>query len=137
MFKTLLKSILLVISIGISNSILFGILSFFYDFKQKVITNEDFFNYEASLLFMLSTLILSIYSIESFYNVNKISNKSAILIYCLVFAFIGAFTYQQFEVRPVEHGITFISLTSVLIARIPLNKWIKTGVHTKFTDEKH
>lgn len=137
MFKTLLKSILLVVSIGIVNSMLFGILALFYDFRKHVITDEDFFNYEQSLIIMISILIFSIYSIESFYNARKISNSISWLIYTIVFAFLGILTFQQFEVRPIEHGLTFVSMLSILIVRIPLNKWIKTSDDTKFTSLKH
>ena len=117
MKKTILKSIALFLSIPILNSITFGIGTQFHDMHQSVITQEQFATYQFAMLAMIGVIGVSILAIETLFDGQLISNKTANWMYLGVFTFLAIVTYDQFLFRPYEHTLTFTCALSILASR--------------------
>jgi CDP-diglyceride synthetase len=122
MSKTIIKSVILFLSIPLINSIAFGIGTIFHEMHQSIITQEQFQSYQVSMIIMIVVLIISIPLLELLYSYSKITNQTAILLYLGVLSTIAVLTFDQFSFRPYEHGLTFLSVASLLLTRELLNK---------------
>lgn len=134
MKTTIIKSIILFLSIPLINSISFGIGTMFHDVYQSTITQEQFQAYQVSMITMILILVVSIPLLETLYSFSKITNRTTIFIYLGVLLAIALLTLDQFAFRPYEHGLTFLSAASILLTREVLNKKLlpaRTLVHSQ------
>lgn len=121
MKKSITKSILIFLSIPLINSLAFGIGTLFFEMHRSTISHEQFQSYKISMLLMISILILAIPFIEGLFDTNKIKNRTADLLYFGVFITIAVLTKDQFFFRPYEHGLTFLSIFSLVLTRTFIN----------------
>ena len=122
MKTSLLKAILLFISIPLINSISFAVGTLFHQIYQSAITEEQFAEYQRATVLMLVLLAVSIPVFEVLHDLKRISNRTTIRLYLVLFTIIAVLTSDQFSFRPYEHGLTFLSITSILITREFINR---------------
>lgn len=126
MQKTVLRSFILLLSAPLLNSILFGIASLFHEMYYSKISDQQHQDYQTSIPIMLVVLALSILVIEMLFHYRRLTNKSAIWLYVASFVLIGTLTWNQFSIRPYEHGLSFVSIILILPIRLSLEKlWPK------------
>jgi len=130
MKKTILKSLILLLSIPLINSILFGLAKLVHEMHYATISVEQYTAYQTSMAFVITAIALSILIIEALYNFHKINNKIASILYFLVFLFIASNTIDQFVLRPYEHSLTFFSITTVVFNRKMLSRLFKPQIVT-------
>ena len=127
MIKTIFKSILLFISIPLINSIAFGIWSFIYNPKYSFRSQKTHESYENAMLFLIISVGISILIIELLYDKYKLNDSTANILYLGAFMIMAIFTHEQFIFRPLEHGLTFLSILSILLTRNFQNSKIFDG----------
>ena len=122
MKNTIIKAIILFVSIPLMNAIVFGIASSFHEMHQSSITAAQYESYGEAINLMIYASGLAVFIIEGMYDLSIVKNAIAVLLYILVFGIVGYMTSDQFVFRPYEHSLSFFSMVSVLITRIYLNK---------------
>lgn len=127
MKNTILKALMLFVSIPLINAMAFGVGNLFHDLSQSTISAEQYISYEMAMNIMIWASGFSVFIIEGLYDQFMIKNSVANLLYIIVFAIVAFSTSDQFVFRPYEHSLTFLSMMSVLASRIVLNKKLMPG----------
>ncbi len=122
MKTSLLKSLSLLVSIPLINSILFGIGTIFHEMFYSTISLEQMERYENVMIVMTVISAVSILLIERLYDTLTFDNKMAIVTYCAVFVLIAVLSYDQFIFRPYEHSLTYFSILTILVSRELINR---------------
>lgn len=118
MKKSLLKSIILFLSIPTFNSICFGIGTLL---KSPTFTNisiEQFDSYHRSILLLTLTLFILILIIEVLHDFIISNHSTTTTIYIVSFFILAFLTKEQFTFRPFEHSLTFLCIASILVSRL-------------------
>lgn len=122
MKKTIIKALILFVSIPLINAIVFAVGTLFHEMEASLMTKEQFDSYESAISIMIYASGLAVFVIEGMHDQRIVKNSMANLLYIAVFAYVAFSTSDQFLLRPYEHGLTFLSMVSVLATRIYLNK---------------
>lgn len=122
MRNTLFRSLLLLVSIPLLNSIAFGIGTLVHEMHISTITHEQYLTYQNAMVFMILAVGVAIFTIEMLYDLSRINNQVANVLYVISFLIAALGTANQFTFRPFEHSLTFMSVITVLASRHLLNK---------------
>ncbi len=126
MTKTIVKSVILFVSIPLLNSIAFGIAALFHEPQLSTLTADQIQEYQFAMILMTSVLLISIPVLELLYYHAKLDNRRVVTIYALIMISLAILTVDQFTFRPYEHSLTFISIVSLLFTREILNRKLKS-----------
>ncbi len=118
MKSTIIKSAILFISIPLINSILFGIGTLIHSPNHSIISIEDFNAYHQATILLITATSISILAIELLHDFIVKNDTATTAIYLASFAILAFLTQEQFTFRPLEHGLTFICILSILVSRL-------------------
>jgi len=124
MLRTTLKSILLLLSIGLINSGAYAIAQQFHTPYGSTISSQQFAAYENSMQFLIVFMALAILIVELLHDRWHHRNELSTLLYGAVLCLALYGTLDQLHFRPYEHGLTLASCASVVISRLLLNRWL-------------
>lgn len=117
-----LRCLFLFVSIPLVNSIGYGVSSLLHHPFHTIIAPHQFAEYQKTTFSLVIALAIAIPAIEFLDFKKYISSKMATVLYLVFFVIIALFTYNQFLLRPYEHSLTFISITSILFSRTIIDK---------------
>ncbi len=120
--KSLLRFIVLFLSMPLINSVLFGIGTLVHTMDRTYISPEQFSDYQQSTILMLSFSALAVLVIELLFAYSKIESRTASVGYLAMVIILIALTFGQFSFRPLEHGLTCGSMLLVIPFRLMLTQ---------------
>lgn len=122
---TLIKSLILFLSIPIINSLAFGLGTLVHNVSNTTITTQQYGAYQQSMILLISFTALAIFVFEILHYRFIKNNKITTALYVVSFTLMALFTQDQFVFRPLEHSLTFVSIISVVFSRLLLHKKLK------------
>ncbi|MFK8046266.1 MAG: hypothetical protein AB8B72_12295 [Crocinitomicaceae bacterium] len=122
MEKTIIKSLVLLLSIPLINLVANTFKFSSQLMYESISTLEQFEAYQFSTIFIVVTLVISVPLIEGLYDVGRINNLMASLLYLLSFSIIAIVTSDQFTFHLDEHIIIFLSVVSIIFTREVMNR---------------
>lgn len=122
MITTFLKSLILLISIPVINSISFGLGTLIHTPTQTTITTLQYDSYQQAMILLIVSVGILLFMVETYHDRLLKNNLATSLIYVTTFTILATLTQEQFTFRPFEHSLTFASIYSIIITRLFLNK---------------